>query len=63
MVARARRPRFRDLKGMGGIEPDYDPKNPGARGDEVGSNRAEEPRAPYHVKPAVARKKQPGRAR
>lgn len=47
MVARARRPSIRELFGIGGVDPDYDPKAPGARGHEVGQFRVEQPRAIY----------------
>lgn len=47
MVARARRPSIRELFGIGGVDPDYDPKAPWARGDEVGQFRVEQPRAIY----------------
>jgi len=49
MVARAHRPSVRELFGIGGVDPDYDPKAPWARGDEVGQYRVEEPRAIYNV--------------
>ena len=49
LVARARRPSIRELFGIGGIDPDYDPKAPWARGDEVGQFRVEQPRAVYAV--------------
>lgn len=58
MVARAKRPSIRELFGIGGVDPDYDPKAPGARGDEVGQFRVEQPRATYAAKPA-ARKSSP----
>ena len=51
MVARARRPSIRELFGIGGVDPDYDPKAPWARGHEVGQFRVEQPRAIY---PAAA---------
>jgi len=54
MVARAHRPRFRDFFGIGGIDPDYDPKDPAARGDEVGRYRVEQPLPTYNVAPAKA---------
>ena len=55
MVARARRPRFRDFYGIGGIDPDYDPKANTA--DEAGKYRVEQPRASYQLPaPAQARK-------
>ncbi|ABE45998.1 type II toxin-antitoxin system VapB family antitoxin [Polaromonas sp. JS666] len=47
MVARARRPSIRELFGIGGVDPDYDPKAPWARGHEVGQFRVEQPRAIY----------------
>jgi hypothetical protein len=47
MVARSRRPRLRDIWGIGGIDPDYDPKDPLATGKDVGRGRVEEPRASY----------------
>ncbi len=49
MVARARRPRFRDFLGVGDIDPEYDPKAPDARGDQVGRHRVEQGRAVYRV--------------
>ncbi len=49
MVARAKRPSIRELFGMGGIAPDYDPKAPWARGAESGQHRVEEPRTVYAV--------------
>jgi hypothetical protein len=63
MVARARRPRFIDFLGVGDIDPDYDPKDPGARGDEVGRFRVEQGRATYKVTRAAAPapRKKPGR--
>lgn len=67
MVARARRPRFSDFLGVGDIDPDYDPKNPAARGEEVGRHRVEQGRAAYKVTPAAAPapvpKKKPARKR
>lgn len=57
MVARARRPSIRELFGIGGIDPDYDPKAPSARGKDVGQNRVEQPRASYAAKSKPARKK------
>ena len=47
MVARATRPSVRELFGIGGVDADYDPKVPWARGVEVGQNRVEQPRATY----------------
>lgn len=49
MVARARRPRFRDFVGIGGIDPAYDPK--ASTPQEFGKYRVEQPRASYHVPP------------
>ena len=57
MVARAKRPSIRELFGIGGIDPDYDPKAPWARGDEVGQFRVEQPRAVYSADQAAAPKK------
>ena len=61
MVARAKRPSIRELFGIGGIDPDYDPKAPWARGAEVGQNRVEQPRALYGVKarPAADKRSKP----
>jgi Arc/MetJ family transcription regulator len=56
MVARAKRPSIRELFGIGGVDPDYDPKAPWARGLEVGSNRVEQPRSVYAAAPPAARK-------
>ena len=47
MVARARRPRFRDFYGIGGIDPGYDPK--ASSPEDFGKNRVEQPRASYRV--------------
>lgn len=58
MVARAKRPSIRELFGVGGIDPDYDPKAPWASGTEVGQNRVEQPRATY---PAGRSNKAPAR--
>ena len=65
MVARSKRPSIRQLFGIGGIAPDYDPKAPWARGDEAGLFRVEQPKAIYsaatkaHPKPkrATAKKR------
>ena len=46
MVARATRPSVRELFGIGGIDPDYDPKQPDALS---GANRVEQPRAVYQA--------------
>ena len=47
LVARARRPRFRDFKGIGGIDPQYDPK--ASTPEEFGKYRVEQPRASYSL--------------
>jgi hypothetical protein len=47
LVARARRPRFRDFYALGGIDPDYDPK--ASSPEEFGRNRVEQPRASYKL--------------
>jgi hypothetical protein len=47
MVARARRPRFRDFYGIGGIDPAYDPK--ASSPEDAGKNRVEQPRASYKL--------------
>jgi hypothetical protein len=47
MVARANRPRFRDFFGIGGIDPDYDPK--ASSPEEFGKYRVEQPRATYRT--------------
>lgn len=52
MVARAKRPRFRDFYGVGDIDPAYDPK--ASSPAEAGKYRVEQPRAAYK---APARKK------
>lgn len=57
MVARAKRPSVRELFGIGGVDPDYDPKAPEARGDQVGRNRVEQPRALYVAARKSPRKK------
>ena len=56
MVARATRPSIRELFGIGGVDADYDPKAPWARGTEVGLNRVEQPRAAYRVAGKTAAK-------
>jgi hypothetical protein len=53
MVARTKRTRLRDVFGIGGIDADYDPKDPQARGSEVARWRVEQPQAEYKVKPAA----------
>jgi hypothetical protein len=60
MVARARRPRFSDFYGIGGIDPAYDPK--ASTPEEAGKFRVEQPRASYKLpappaKPAAKRRK------
>lgn len=57
MVARATRPSVRELFGIGGVDPDYDPKAPWARGAEAGLNRIEQPRLqqPRAAYPVAAR--------
>lgn len=58
MVARARRPRFKDFYGIGGIDPEYDPK--ASSPEEFGKFRVEQPRASYVLPPkptAPARKR------
>ncbi|WP_395059664.1 type II toxin-antitoxin system VapB family antitoxin [Polaromonas sp.] len=60
MVARATRPSVRELFGIGGVDPEYDPKAPWARGAEVGQNRVEQPRATYQA-PARPAAKSPAR--
>jgi len=50
LVARSRRPRFRDFFGVGGIDPAYDPK--ASTPEEFGKYRVEEGRASY---PAATR--------
>jgi hypothetical protein len=56
MVARARRPRFRDFYGVGDIDPGYDPK--ASTPEEAGKYRVEQPRASYTL-PAAAKKSAP----
>lgn len=51
MVARARRPRFKDFYGVGDIDPNYDPK--ASSPEEFGKYRVEQPRAVYKSKPAA----------
>lgn len=55
MVARARRPRFRDFFGVGDIDPGYDPK--ASSPEEAGKYRVEQPRPAY--KAAAAKKAAP----
>ncbi|MEO6624091.1 MAG: type II toxin-antitoxin system VapB family antitoxin [Burkholderiaceae bacterium] len=49
LLARANRPSVRDLFGIGGVDPDYDPKAVGASADQIGQFRVEQPRATYAV--------------
>jgi hypothetical protein len=58
MVARARRPKFRDFFGVGDIDPNYDPK--ASDPSEAGKYRVEQPRTSYRV-PAAASKGSSGR--
>ncbi|HSV47149.1 MAG TPA: type II toxin-antitoxin system VapB family antitoxin [Ramlibacter sp.] len=58
MVARARRPRFRDFFGIGGIDPDYDPK--ASTPEEFGKGRVMESSPPY---PTVAVRRAPAKSR
>jgi hypothetical protein len=58
MVARAKRPRFKDFLGVGDIDPDYDPK--ASTPEEFGKYRVEQPRASYRA-PAKAPAKKPAR--
>jgi Arc/MetJ family transcription regulator len=59
MVARASRPSVRELFGIGGVDPEYDPKAPWARGAEVGQHRVEQGRATYRVASKPANKLEP----
>ncbi|HEX2546823.1 MAG TPA: type II toxin-antitoxin system VapB family antitoxin [Ramlibacter sp.] len=59
MVARARRPRFRDFYALGGIDPDYDPK--ASSPEEFGKNRVEQPRASYKLPASTEPAKRPPR--
>jgi Arc/MetJ family transcription regulator len=54
MVARARRPAFRDLRGIGGIDPGYDPKAPDGR-NGGGEHRVEQPRPGYKARSKAAK--------
>lgn len=49
MVARAKRPRIRDLWGIGGIYEDYDPK--ASSPEEFGKYRVEQGVATYKIPP------------
>ena len=65
MVKRFKRPSVRQLFGIGGVEPDYDPKAPDARGVAVGQFRVEQAtahctvaaKAPSKPKRPAARKR------
>jgi hypothetical protein len=69
MVARARRPSIRELFGIGGVDPDYDPKAPWGHAEPAGQFRVEQARAVYAVNgqarsgdkkaPAAAQRKKP----
>ena len=62
MVARAKRPRLRDLFGIGGIDPDYDPK--ASTPEEFGKGRVTEPLPAYRAAPPAKRAAaKPGRSR
>jgi hypothetical protein len=52
LVARSKRTRFRDIWGIGGIEPGYDPK--AAPGEAPGLHRVEQGVAAYKVAPVPA---------
>lgn len=47
LVARASRPSIRDLFGLGGVDPGYDPKAVDAQAGELGRFRVEEPQVVY----------------
>ena len=49
LVARATRPSVRELFGIGGVQPDYDPKAPSAGPEQAGQFRVEQPRSSYTV--------------
>lgn len=57
MVARARRPRFSDFRGVGDIDPAYDPK--ASSPEDFGKFRVEQPRPAYKVPARTARKTSP----
>jgi hypothetical protein len=61
MVARAKRPRFRDFFGVGDIDPDYDPK--ASSPEEFGKYRVEQPRASYRIPVPAAEKTVPAKRR
>ncbi len=57
LIARSRRPRFRDLATLFETDPfvpGYDPKNPSGQGAPAGAIRIEEPRAEYKAAPPLA---------
>ena len=59
LVARATRPSVSELFGIGGVDSDYDPKAPWARGIEAGQNRiarVQQPRVAYRVSKPAAKK-------
>ncbi|MCG2591395.1 type II toxin-antitoxin system VapB family antitoxin [Ramlibacter sp. XY19] len=59
LVARAKRPRFRDFLGVGDIDPTYDPK--ASSPEEFGRYRVEQVRAAYKVAARPSSKKTPTR--
>ena len=59
MVERFKRPSVRQLFGIGGVEPDYDPKAPGARGLAVGQFRVEQARGHNAVAAKTPSKSKP----
>ena len=63
MVERFKRPSVRQLFGIGGVEPDYDPKVPGARGVAAGQFRVEQARGHYAVAAKTPSKPKPVPAR
>jgi len=54
LVARASRPSVRELFGIGGVDPDYDPKAVPGSGARVGQYRVEQPTATYTIKERAA---------
>jgi hypothetical protein len=66
LVARGKRTRVRDflaIAELGGIDPDYDPKDLTARGDQVGRWRVEQPIAHYKPKPPASPAPSPARTK
>jgi hypothetical protein len=59
LVARAKRPRFRDFLGVGDIDPTYDPK--ASSPEEFGKYRVEQVHAAYKVGARAATRKAPPR--